>query len=345
MSTTTTVDSSTTTDTTAVPIIDIAAFFNGTEEDRRRIAAAVAAACESIGFLVVTGHGVPQDAIDAIYADTVAFFALDAEEKMLVAGPEGDTYTAYSPIGDPYGDKDGTPRPNLREVFHASRFDTPAEAAAFGYPADVVSSMPPNTWPARPSTYEASWKRYFGEIEALADRMLQIFAVSLGLDEDWFADKVDQHLGTMAANCYVEQPVEPEPGQIRIRAHVDFSTLTILYQDDGQGGLQAHRRGTGWVDVPCLPGSYVVNLGDIMGRWTNDQWVATPHRVLNPPREFAMTRRMSLPFFHLPNHDAIIESIPTCVTEDRPAKYLPIEAGEWTAARRAGRSANHARVG
>jgi isopenicillin N synthase-like dioxygenase len=329
--------------TSTVPIIDIAPFFGGEPAERQAVADAVAAACETIGFLIVTGHGVPQSSIDDVYALTDEFFRLPHEEKMQIAGPEGDTYTAYSPLGDPYG-QGGREGPNLREVFHASRFDTPAEATAHGYPAEVVASMPANQWPSRPAGYEAAWKRYFGEIEALSDRMLQIFATALDLPEDWFADKVDQHLGTMAANCYIEQPVEPPAGHLRIRAHVDFSTLTILYQDDSPGGLQVHRRGTGWVDVPALPGSYVVNLGDMMGRWTNDKWVATPHRVVNPPREHAMTRRISLPFFHLPNHDALIEPIPSCVTADRPAKYLPIEAGEWTAARRAGRSANFARI-
>ena len=326
-----------------VPVIDVAPFFHGTGPERRAVAAAVGQACETIGFLVIVGHGVPQDAIDALYADTTAFFALPAEEKMRIAGPPGDTYTAYSPLGDPYS-PDAAKRPNLREVFHCSRYDSPEEAIAAGYPAEVVASMPPNQWPAEPATYEASWKRYFAEVEALSERMLQLFAAALDLPEDWFADKVDQHLGTMAANCYLEQPVAPVDGQLRIRAHVDFSTLTILYQDDSPGGLQVHQRGAGWVDCPAIPGSYVVNLGDLMARWTNDKWVATPHRVVNPPREFAMTRRLSLPFFHLPNHDALIEPIPTCVTADRPAKYLPVLAGEWTEARRQGRSANYGRV-
>jgi isopenicillin N synthase-like dioxygenase len=326
-----------------VPIIDISPFFKGTPAERRSVADAVGAACETIGFLIVTGHGVPQDSIDAVYANTDTFFRLPAEEKMKIAGPEGDTYTAYSPLGDPYGQA-GSDGPNLREVFHASKFDTPAEATANGYPVDVVASMPPNQWPAEPAGYEVAWKRYFGEIEALSERLLQIMAVALDLPQDWFLDKVDQHLGTMAANCYVEQPVPPPPGHQRIRAHVDFSTLTILYQDDSPGGLQVHRRGVGWVDVPAIPGSYVVNLGDLMGRWTNDKWVATPHRVVNPPREHAMTRRISLPFFHLPNHDAMIEPIASCVTDERPARYVPILAGEWTAARRSGASANVGRI-
>jgi isopenicillin N synthase-like dioxygenase len=329
--------------TSAVPIIDLAPFFSGSSEMRRVVADEVGAACRSIGFLVVTGHGVPADAISDVYDATKVFFALPQEEKLKIAGPAGDAYTAYSPQGDPYATQDGT-RPNLREAFHASRYDTPAEAIAGGYPADVVASMPPNKWPEKPAEFEAAWKRYFAEMELLSGRLLHIFATALELPEDWFDDKVDRHLGTMAANCYVEQPVPPAPGQFRSRAHVDFSTLTILYQDDAPGGLQVHHRGAGWLDVPPVPGSYVVNLGDLMGRWTNDQWVATPHRVANPPAELAMTRRFSLPFFHLPNHDAVIEPIPTCVTASNPARYVPVLAGEWTAARREGRSANFGRV-
>jgi len=207
-----------------------------------------------------------------------------------------------------------------------------------------MDSMPTNLWPAQPADFEATWKRYFGLMEDLSGRMLRLFAVALDLPEDFFADKVDQHLSSMAANCYPEQPVPPASGQLRVRAHVDFSTLTILYQDDAPGGLQAHQRGVGWVDVPYVPGSFVINLGDLMARWTNDRWVATPHRVVNPPPELAMTRRISLPFFHLPNHDAVIEPIATCVTEAWPARFVPVVAGEWTKSRREYASANVGRI-
>lgn len=101
---------------------------------------------------------------------------------------------------------------------------------------------------------------------------------------------------------------------------------------------------SGWRDLPPHPGSYVVNLGDLMARWTNDRWVATAHRVVNPPADRALTRRISLPFFHLPDHDAVIEAIPTCVSTSDPAKYQSVVAGEWTEARRLGRPASYGRV-
>ncbi len=325
--------------TSAVPVIDISPYLEGTPEGRAAVAAAVGRACEDIGFLVITGHGVAQASIDAMYETSRRFFERPMDEKMAVVSPGGNPFEGYSPNpGKASGDT-----PVLREFFHSSRYDTTEEAVANGYPADVASSLPVNLWPEAPDDFEAVWKHYFAEMEALARRMLHIFATALDLPEDWFDDKVDRHLGNLAANYYLAQPVEPQPGQLRSQAHVDFSTLTILYRDDAPGGLQVHQRGAGWVDVPDIEGSYVVNLGDMMARWTNDKWVATPHRVVNPPRELAMTTRISVPFFHLPNHEAVIESIPTCVTATQPERYVPIDAGEWIAARRQGRSANFGR--
>jgi isopenicillin N synthase-like dioxygenase len=327
-----------------IPVIDISPFFTGTPDERQRVATEVAAACTSIGFLVVTGHGVAQEAIDAIYDTSREFFSLSSEAKRAVISPVGDRHQGYAPNANPYDQTPLGDGPVMREQYHSYRFDTPDEAIAQGYPEGVRSSLLANLWPSEPAGFVPAWQEYFALMEELAGRMLHIFAVALGLPEDWFDDKIDQHLGSMAANCYPEQLVPPAAGQNRVRAHVDFSTLTILYQDDAPGGLEAYQRGVGWVPVPPVPGSFVVNLGDLMSRWTNDSWVATPHRVVNPPTEFAMTRRFSLPFFHLPNHDAVIEPIATCVSADNPAKFIPVLAGEWIEARRDDRSANFGRI-
>lgn len=326
-----------------IPVIDIAAFFTGTPEERRAVAEAVDAACSTIGFLVITGHGIPQTSFDAIYDVSRDFFALPLEEKMKVVSTV-DRHEGFTPNADPPQSDAGPARPVLRQQYHSYRYDTVDEAIAAGYPEGVRASLLSNLWPEAPAEFEATWKAYFGLMEELAGRLFHIFAVALGLPETYFDDKVDQHLGTMAANLYPEQPVAPVAGQLRTRAHVDFSTLTILYQDDAPGGLQAYHRGHGWVDVPAIAGSYVVNLGDLMGRWTNDRWVATPHRVVNPPAEHAMTRRISMPFFHLPNHDTVIDVLSTCVSEDRPVRFEPVMAGDWIEARRVGGSANYGRI-
>lgn len=327
-----------------IPVIDLSRFLSGTAVERAEVAAEVDRTFATIGFMVVTGHGVAQSSIDEMYAVTSEFFALPIEEKMRCVSPVGERHEGFAPNANPYDESPGRRRPVVREMYHSYRFDTPDDAVAAGYPDGVRESMPRNLWPDRPPTMEAVWKTYFGLMGELAGRILHLLAVSLGLPEGWFDDQVDRHLSSMAANLYPEQPVAPEPDQYRVRAHVDFSTVTILYQDGAPGSLQAHKRGAGWVDVPFVPGSFVINLGDLMARWTNDRWIATPHRVLNPPSDLAMTRRISMPFFHLPNHDAVIAAAPTCVTEARPARFEPVVAGEWTRSRRAYSSPNAGRV-
>lgn len=328
-----------------VPLIDIAPFESGGAEEKADIAAQVGRACEEIGFLVITGHGVDRATVDEMRDVSAEFFALPLAEKLQTVSPVGDAFQGYSPPAAPVAAA-GTPteRPNLLEMFHTNRYDSPEQAVALGYPVGVVSSMQPNLWPARPERFRPVWESYYREMEALAARMLRIFAVALDLPETWFDDKVDRHLSNLAANCYPEQLEPPLPGQLRSAAHVDFATLTLLHQDDAPGGLEVYRRDVGWVAVRHIPGTYVVNLGDLMARWTNDRWVATNHRVVNPPREQAMTRRISVPFFHQPNHDAVIESIPSCVDSEHPSRYRPVLAGEWIEQRRLGRPANYGRV-
>jgi isopenicillin N synthase-like dioxygenase len=284
---------------------------------------------------------VAQESIDAIYSVSAEFFARPLAEKLRTTGPSGDVFEAYGPMGQGSYDRG---EPNLVEMYHASRYDTTAEAVAHGYPPAVAASLPVNVWPEEPADFKAVWQHYFAEMEALAGRLLHIFAVALDLPEDWFDDKIDLHLSNLAANRYPAQTEAPRPGQVRSKAHVDFSTLTILYQDGAPGGLQIYERGLGWRDMPFLEGSYIVNLGDLMARWTNERWVATPHRVVNPPADQALTQRISIPFFHQPNHDAVIEAIPTCVSAENPPRYRPVTAGEWAAERRKGRPASFGRI-
>jgi isopenicillin N synthase-like dioxygenase len=124
----------------------------------------------------------------------------------------------------------------------------------------------------------------------------------------------------MVISNYPDQPEELEAGQLRAGAHTDYGGLTILKTEDKPGGLQVQTSDGRWEPVPIVPGAFIINLGDLMAQWTNDEWVSTMHRVVNPPRDQAIgSRRQSLVFFHQPNYDAVIECIPTC-TETAP-KY------------------------
>lgn len=121
----------------------------------------------------------------------------------------------------------------------------------------------------------------------------------------------------------------PKPGQLRVGAHSDYGSLTILATEDRPGSLQVCDASGAWSDVPILPGTFVVNIGDLMARWINDRWISTLHRVVNPPDGAgAESRRQSLVFFHNPNYDAQVACNPTCLVPGAAPKYPPTSSGE-----------------
>jgi isopenicillin N synthase-like dioxygenase len=158
---------------------------------------------------------------------------------------------------------------------------------------------------------------------------MRIFALALDLPERFFDDKIDRHISMFRVLRYPEQIEPPQPGQLRAGAHSDYGSLTIVKIEDKPGGLQVRNKAGEWVDVPVIPGSFVVNIGDLMMQWTNDRWISTLHRVVNPPRDQAgASRRQSLVFFHQPNYDAMVECLPGCAAPGMAPKFEPISSGD-----------------
>jgi len=208
-------------------------------------------------------------------------------------------------------------------------YDSIAEALAAGFPENCGSSLFPAVWPAAPAEFRDVWRRYFRAVEGLAHRLLSTFELALGLPDGWFAAQIEHHHSSLVANYYsFEVDSGREPSPFRFKAHVDGSILTILYQDDGPGSLQLHQRGKGWRDVRAVEGAYVVNLGELMARWTNDRFVATPHRVLRPP-ETEQAPRLSVPFFLKPGHDTVIAPVPELLADGEQPAYEPVTGYTW----------------
>jgi isopenicillin N synthase-like dioxygenase len=165
-------------------------------------------------------------------------------------------------------------------------------------------------------------------MEGLAVVLMRLFALALELPELWFDDKIDKHMTGFVASNYPDQPEELGLRRMRAGAHTDFGSLTILKTEDRPGGLEVQKSDGSWVPVPIISGTFIINIGDLMARWTNDRWISTMHRVVNPLRDQVMgSRRQSLIFFHQPNYDAIIACIPSCSDASAP-KYPPISSGE-----------------
>jgi isopenicillin N synthase-like dioxygenase len=298
----------------AVPVIDISG-------EREGVVEAVGRACAEIGFLTVVGHGVPEELVAATAATARTFFNRPEEEKRELAEGEPTLgLPAYRP-------------------FRSERL-----AASLGQatPADLKESLdwgpavPGFGWPDHPPELRGLFEDYYTAVSGLGERLRRLFAVALDLDEDWFEDAFRDHSSSMRVINYPAPETEPEPGQLRAGAHTDYGCMTILRTEDAPGGLQVRTRAGEWLDVQAVPGSFVVNLGDMMARWTNDRWTATLHRVVVPPPDRRReSRRQTIVFFHDPRADAVIDCIPGCADESNPARYEPVTALEHVNAKAA----------
>jgi isopenicillin N synthase-like dioxygenase len=281
----------------------------------------------TVGFFQITNHGVSSEIADACWNTTRDFFDLPLAEKLEVERPAGGL-CGYFPIKSESLAQSiqGMSAGDLKESFNAgvSNFfpvthtmADETEAALFGI----------SEWPDALPELRTTWKAYFEEMERLSNRLMSIFALGLDLDEDYFADKIDKSPSSLRAINYPPQDVAPEEGQLRAGAHTDYGTLTILRQEAGRGGLQVRDdKSLSWVDVPATDGAYVINIGDLMARWTNDRWMSTLHRVVNPDVGAASSsRRQSMPFFHNANYSQVVECLPTCIGNG--ATYEPVLAG------------------
>jgi isopenicillin N synthase-like dioxygenase len=312
-----------------IPVIDISPYRGGDPAGARRVAEAVGVACERIGFLIVTGHGIPDALVRRVFDVSLAFFDLPLEQKLALRSddpgiPRGYSALASKNLGRTYGLD--TP-PDLREQF----FIGPLEdwAAHFQSSPGATKVYAPNVWPVRPTEFRDVFTAYYRAQEKLARDLMRIFALALDLPQAWFDAAIDRHFSTCPSNLYPEPSGEPLPGQLRAGPHTDFGSLTILAVNDAPGGLQVLFPDGAWHDVRPAPGQFVVNLGDMMQRWTNDRWKSTVHRVVNPPPARATgSRRQTVGFFLHPNFDARVACLPTCTDSGRAPRYAPILAGE-----------------
>lgn len=314
----------------AVPVIDISGYSRGTADAKRRIARQIDEACRTIGFIVVSGHGVPDALVERMRRTLRAFFALPDAVKRRYGSPSADIHRGYYGVGSnnvSYTLDDRTALPDFREFFTNNRLtidpDDPYYTSAQGR-----RIFAPNIWPEGIDGFRETWTDYYTAMETLATSLMRLFALGLDLEETWFDDKVDKHMTNLTVSHYPEQPEAPPAGQLRAGAHTDYGSLTILCTEDKPGGLEVQTAAGAWKKVPIIPGTFIINIGDLMARWTNDRWVSTMHRVVNPPRDKAIgSSRISLTFFHQPNYDAVVECLPSFAGAEA-AKYPPITSGE-----------------
>lgn len=311
------------------PIFDLSRFEASDAAGRRVLGREVDRTCRDTGFLAVSGHSVSRAAIDGVWSKAREFFDLPAVRKDAVRAPyPGYPYGYLGPGTEALAKSRNveTP-PDLKESFNGGPGDVPEglvdqEALGFCYA--------PTIWPAEPEGFKLAWLAYYAAMEDLAARIMRVFAVALDLPENHFDPMIDSPISALRALNYPHTDTPPQPGQLRAGAHTDYGSLTVLLPQPGSGGLQIFAPDVTWRDVPSVDGAFIVNIGDLMARWTNDRWVSTLHRVVNPPLSGSgSTRRQSLAFFHQPNWDQEITCIPSCLAEGERPKYEPVRSGPY----------------
>lgn len=264
--------------------------------------------CRETGFLAIVGHGFDETLVDTMWDATRAFFDLPTREKMRVAMPSPGYPYGYAPFAHEAlaQSLDERTPPDLKETFSIG----PEESWSGG--------RWPTLWPEKPPHLQEVFRRYFRAMGELASRIMALFAVALDLEESFFASKIDRHSSALRVLNYPELEAPPRSGQLRAGAHSDYGSLTIVLAEAGSSGLEIQNPSGGWQQVPIEKGAFIVNVGDLLARWSNDRWVSTVHRVT-----CERGRRQSIAFFHLPNWDAEIACIP-----GEPPKYEPVIAGQ-----------------
>ena len=298
-----------------VPVVDISA---------TNAPGLIDEACERAGFVTILGHGVAEPVVTDAWNTARAFFDLPLTDRMQVAMPRPGYPYGYSPLsGETLTRSLGrAAAPDLKESFAIGPVDRPTHKIT---DPDESFAWSQNLWPAALPTLQPAWETYFRAMSDLAARLLRLMATGLGLPSAHFDSLIDRHTSAMRALNYPaldDGDSRSGEGRLGASAHTDYGTLTILLADPVVGGLQLEGADGEWHDVEAVPGSFVVNLGDAMARWTNDRWRSTMHRVQVPSK-----RRQSIAFFHNANWDAVIECLPTCLPAGQTPKYKPIAAG------------------
>ena len=290
----------------SLPIIDITDLGSVDSAARCSVAALIGRACREVGFFVITGHGVTSAVIGDTFAASAAFFAQPGEVKRAMAIGRLGSNRGYVGTGiEALDEKSGA---DHKEAFNLIWTDG--------------LTRPANVWPDLPG-FQAVVQRYFDALLEVGRKLHAAFALDLGLEEDFFSDKIDRPQATLRLLHYPVPRAEAPAGQIGAGAHTDYGNVTLL-ATDGVAGLQVRQRDGTWVDAPALPEAFICNIGDCLMRWTNDIYVSTPHRVLNPIAE-----RYSIAMFVDPNPDAIVAAIPSCVPDGESPRHAPVSAHDY----------------
>ena len=307
-------------DFTSIPVIDISPLYGDDLAGARAVAADIRRASVEAGFFYIRGHHMPPDLMRATLMASKFFFSRpDAEKRAIQVNGAHRGYVpfAQTTLGRQY-------KADLKESFNF----------AFPFAADdpdVVAGKPligVNQWPQGEEVWRSVLEDYYRTLFEVGQRVLEGFALALDAPRTYFRDLYKRPLVRTRLLHYPPQPEGSGEDQFGAAPHTDWGCMTLLWQDQ-VGGLQVRNRAGQWIDAPYIEGTFVVNIGDMLERWSNDLFVSTPHRVVNASGR----ERYSIPMFYDPDFDTAVECLPNCSGPGNPPKYPRTVAGEYITAK------------
>lgn len=316
-----------------IPVVDIGPLVGAGQAGLERTVARLREACRDVGFFYVINHGIPEDDSATLLAETKRFFALPLEAKMKIRMGITSQFRGFIPIGGEVtgGSTDWHECVDLQPRWGRDAGDFAAAVAARApgrHPLDD-----PGQWPQALPSFGDTMMRAWDRRYELGGRIAAGMALSLELDENFFEPFSGVELCDLRLLHYPPQDEaagdrDAPDGDFGFGAHVDYGFLTVL-QQDAISGLEVRNTEGDWISAPPLPGAFLVNIGEMMQRWTNDRYRATWHRVVRP----GTADRYSIPFFFEPRFDARVEPLPACCDASNPPRYEPCEFGPYSMSR------------
>jgi isopenicillin N synthase-like dioxygenase len=300
-----------------IPTVDLSEYTQGSPAQKAAFVAALGEAFVNTGFVKVKNHGIPDSLIADFYKAVEAFFALPSEVKYGYEVPGLGGQRGYTSIGKEHA-KHSTVG-DLKEFWQIGQTVTDNDPIKQQYPDNVAVTERPE--------FLAIGNQLYSSFEVAGNHLMKAIAVYLGLDEGHF-DK-DLHNGNSILRAIHYPPITSDPkSAIRAEQHEDINLITLLVGASADG-LQLLTKENDWLAIVAGPGEIVVNVGDMLQRYTNNVLKSTTHRVVNPPRELWHLPRLSIPFFLHPRSDMSLAVLDSCVTAENPQHYDDITAGEY----------------
>lgn len=300
-----------------IPVVDLADFLSSDAEKKQSFVNALGEAYETVGFVSVKNHGIPDELIKKLYDEVQRFFSLPLQKKKDyeiegLAGQRG-----YTSFGKEHAK--GSEAPDLKEFFQFGQTIENGQPVSEEYPENVdVKEIP---------SFKTTLYTVYRNFEQSGKALLSAIALYLNLPENYFDEYIKN--GNSILRCIHYPPITQEPASaIRSEQHEDINLITLLVGASADG-LQILTRQGDWVGVTSLPEQIVVNVGDMLQRLTNNKLKSTTHRVVNPPRELWHTSRFSMPFFLHPRSEMSLACLSECIDESHPKAYPDITAGEY----------------